>query len=124
MTATQQDKDAIRERINDLVASAEFNHTTACMYEDKANARVRYLREELRYIHHVRARAGNPISQRIIQPGYERDFETLVDDRASLDPQWNGFVSNNKFYTRKANLDNQMVQTLIQRLEMMERGGE
>lgn len=103
------------DRIQTLIRSALNNHAKAMEYEDKANARYAELKEEELYILRGRAAARNPISQIILDRynvGDTTSFDSIVDTRAAADPVWNGHIANNKFYTRKANLDNQMTRTL------------
>lgn len=109
-----------QSKIDELLASATRNHARAREYEDKANKRYAKLREEELHILKMRAKAGNPQSQIILNRYLKGDvagFVNIVDTRAANDPKWKGYVENQKFYLRLANGDNQMAQTLIQRAQ-------
>lgn len=100
--------------------SAIANHAKAMMYENRANDYRAKIREEEHYRQSYRAKAGNEMSRLLVSPGYEVEFERLVDQVCSNDPVWRGLVDNNKFYTRKANLDNNMVTNLREEIKSLE----
>lgn len=107
--------------IRGLIASARENHRKAYEYEQAASDRAKsiYTREFNKL--KDSAAAGNTISRKTlsqIKAGNDKGFQVNVDTIASNDTIWSAHVANNQFYTRKADLDNQMAQTLMMAVEM------
>jgi len=103
-------------KIDVLVQTALDFHDKAMAYEQKANARLERIKETLIEVHYRRARAGNPLSRRIMAD--PDSLQVYAEAQASTDPKWQAYVANNQFYTRKAGLANSMAQTLIAQQHM------
>lgn len=111
----------VNEEIRELISSARENRRKAYEYEQAASDRNKaiYDREYKKLL--ASAAAGNSISKETlsqIKSGEKRGFQVSVDTISSNDTIWKAHVANNQFYTRKADLDNQMAQTLLKAKEM------
>lgn len=109
------------KEIKDLINSALENRDKAYQAERDANDRRSSIFDrELKKLYKS-ASAGNTTSIEVvrqIQQGDKRGFQVSVDTITSNDALWKAHVANNQFYTRKADLDNQMAQTLLKAKEM------
>lgn len=93
----------------DLIQKAYELRCKANVMEDKANERQNRLREDIIREQQIRALRGNDQAAKMT----EAALEVLVDERCSKDDRWNSYVSRNKFYMRKANMENTMAQAIM-----------
>lgn len=111
----------IDDQIQKLSGVAQNFYERAMEYERLANDRAALLREAEYAIHQRRAKAGNPLSKRALQSaGTIAKYAEVI---ASSDPKWQAHVANNQFYTRKADMTNSMVQTLLALKSYHDKGG-
>ena len=113
---------SIDDEIRELIASARENYKLAYEYEQKCSERRETIRiRELKRVTEYAA-AGNEADKAVMKQlraeGKSTSFDVSVDTIASNDTLWRGYVANNQFYTRKADLDNQMAQTLLKAKEL------
>jgi hypothetical protein len=111
--------DELRARIAQLTRSAEINYEKAQEYERRADARYVDLRDTVRMEHTARAKAGNKASKLVVES--DTELKVATDIRAEQDSKWKALVADHKFHTRKANMDNSMVQTLQTELARLEK---
>jgi hypothetical protein len=107
----------LEEQIRRVTQSATENYNKAYEKEQQASDRRTLLHEKERAVHESRAAAGNPLSKILLQ--HPKRFETAADTRVTNDPIWRALVADNQFYTRKADLDNTMLQNLMAMRERM-----
>lgn len=110
--------DELKGRIAELTKSAQRNYEKANEYERRADLRFAELRELEHRQHLARAKKGNKASQLVVDD--PKELALVTDIRATNDAIWGAHVANQKFYARKANMDNQMIQTLEKQLERLE----
>lgn len=111
--------DELKARIAELTKSAEVNYAKARDYEVRADRRYADLKETVFIEHRARAKGGNMASRLIIESPHE--LKVAVDIRADQDTTWKSLVEDYKFCARKANMDNNMIQTLQGELAQLER---
>src|SRR6476660_2351816 len=112
---------AVGYEIRRLITSAQKNHAKAYEYEQLASERSHKIYEREFDKLKASAKAGNTTSRATlgqISAGDARGFQVTVDTIASSDTIWKAHVANNQFYTRKADLDNLMAQTLMKAAEL------